>query len=135
MVDAPPRVGKKQRRKQRAEAQQAATEPAGAAKEEPPQPKWGAGPKRRVWGSGVEGWISSVTCRGKALHLQVDVAGYRLALHSSNYFEMGFNTAGWVPPHDFDPCVHLKGKRAVIIYTALKGKRYAGEILSIEIRK
>lgn len=128
------RAEAEERRKRRAD-QQAAAEPASGSKDEPPQPKWGAGAKRRVWGSGVEGWIFSVMCRGKTLDLQVDVAGYRLALHSSNYFEMGFNTAGWVPPHDFDPCVHLKGKRAVIIYTALKGKRYAGEILSIEIRK
>lgn len=128
------RVEAEARRRQRAEAQQAAAA-ADASKSEPPQPKWGAGPKRQVWGSGVEGWISSVTCRGKTLDLQVDVAGFRLALHSSNYFEMGFNTAGWVPPRDFDPCVHLKGKRAVIIYTAMKGKRYAGEILSVEIRQ
>jgi tetratricopeptide (TPR) repeat protein len=128
------RAEAEERRKRRAEAQQAAVEPADAQKEEPPEPKWGAGPKRRVWGSGVEGWISSVSCRGKTLDLQVEVAGYRLALHSSNYYEVGFNAAGWAPPSDFSPCTHLKGKRAIIIYTALKGKRYAGEILSIEIR-
>lgn len=129
------RAEAEERRRRRAETQPATAEPAGTSKDEPPQPKWGAGPRRRVWGSGIEGWISSVTCRGKTLDLQVDIAGYRLLLHSSNYFEMGFNTAGWAPPTDFNPCVHLKGRRAVIIYTAVKDKRYAGEILSIEIRQ
>lgn len=122
-----------ERRKRRIEADKASSEP--AAKAEPPQPKWGAGPKRRVFGSGVEGRITSVSCRGKAMDLQLDVAVYTLALHSNNYVEVGFKTAGWKPPDDFNPCMHLKGQRAIIIYTALQGKSYAGEILSIELRQ
>jgi tetratricopeptide (TPR) repeat protein len=101
----------------------------------PPRPKWGAGPRRQVFGAAVEGWISSVTCRGKTMDLKIEVAAYRLALHSGNYFAVGLQTAGWSPPDNFNPCVHLRGRRAVVLYTALEGKPYAGEILSIEIRQ
>jgi len=113
--------------------------PAGGAPAEaptlPPMPRWGAGRKRRVVGSAVEGWITSVTCKEKSMDLALSLGGYYLDLHSSDYFELGFLTTGWAFPDDFDPCKHLKGMRATVIYRAMEGKSYAGEILSIVLRK
>lgn len=111
-------------------AQPAAPEPA-----LPTQPQWGAGPARRVTGSAVEGYLRSVTCKDNAMDVRIDIGAYWLQLHSSDYFNMGLLTAGWKPPEDFDPCKHLKGRRAVIIYRAVEGKPYAGEILAIQIQK
>jgi tetratricopeptide (TPR) repeat protein len=127
------RAAAEERKRRQAEAQQTESTPTARLRREPPQPQWGAGPKRRVYGSGVEGWIASVSCRGKTMSLALDVAAYRLNLRSINYYEIGFQTAGWNPPDDFNPCVHLKGRRAVVIYMAVHGKAYAGEILSIEV--
>lgn len=98
-------------------------------------PRWGAGKTRRVVGSGVEGWITQVRCRARTMELHLDLGAYDLRLRASDYFLMGFHTRGWALPEDFEPCRHLKGRRAMIIYRAVEGKPYAGEILAVELRR
>jgi tetratricopeptide (TPR) repeat protein len=134
-IEETSRAAAEERRKRHADASRGETPPSPGPAQltAPPQTQCGAGPKRQVFGSGVEGWIASVTCRGKTMILALDVAAYRLNLRSADYFETGFQTSGWKPPKDFDPCLHLKGRRAIVIYRAVRGKGYNGEILSIEV--
>lgn len=100
----------------------------------PPRADAGAIP-RRVIGSAVEGWIAAVSCKGKTMNLRLNLGPYNLLLRSSDYFQLGFLTTNWQPPANFDPCLHLRGARATVIYRAVEGKAYAGEILSVELHK
>ena len=84
----------------------------------------------------VEGIIAVVLCtEPTALDLHLEHSGVTTKLHTGNYLKVEYYALDWQPPEDFQPCRHLEGLRAKVTYRATPGQAYAGEILTIEVRK
>lgn len=83
----------------------------------------------------AEGRIAASTCSGLELNLTLDFGGLTLELRAAKYAEVEYLTTTWSPPANFNPCLHLRGHSAEIKYQSVQGKSYAGEILSVEVRR
>lgn len=85
----------------------------------------------------ADGRIAAVSCSAPAvLDLTLDFgSGLTLRLRAPNYHKVEFLTLRWVPPANFNPCVHIRGLPAEVAYALVEGRPYAGEILSVTIQK
>jgi tetratricopeptide (TPR) repeat protein len=99
-----------------------------------PSPEAAPAPEPRRQTAPAEGRVATVTCTAQAMDLTLDYFGYKISLHSDNYFKVEYITFGRVP-QNFNPCVDLKGHNVKAEYVAIKGKPYAGEVVQIEVGK
>lgn len=84
----------------------------------------------------VVGKIKNVVCGNPAqIDLEVEIGGKTIRFHGNNYYKIEFFSLNWKPPDDFQPCEHIAGLNAKVTYNAVEGMLYAGEIISVEIRK
>ena len=85
----------------------------------------------------AEGRISGVKCTPPAvLELTLDFGGgLGVQLRAGNYHKVEFLSKGWEAPANFNPCAHIRGLKAEIVYLHVPGEAQAGEIVSVEIRK
>ncbi len=126
-----------QRRREEAEAA-AAPPPAAPVKKgrsaPPPKARYSASTGSNA---SIEGRISELTCTDPALmELTLSIGGYNLKLRAKNFYKVEYLSSGdWTPPADFKPCEHLKGKLVLATYTTLLNQSYAGEIISIEVKR
>ena len=58
-----------------------------------------------------------------------------MALHSGNYYEIGFTALGFAPKGDFNPCKDLEGKSAKVEYVESSTKLTAAYVVAIELRR
>jgi tetratricopeptide (TPR) repeat protein len=86
--------------------------------------------------SALEGKVAGVVCgETTALDLLVEHGKQMTKLHTENYFKVEFWAVNWQPPENFQPCDQLAGLRVKVIYRVTQGQPYAGEILTIEVKK
>ncbi len=101
--------------------------PAQQAKVElPPEPPKQTAP--------AEGRVAALSCQGKTLDLTLEYYGFKISLHAEDVTKIEFTSSSNLPKN-FDPCVGLKGRSVKAEYTIVKRKRYAGEIVSLELEK
>jgi tetratricopeptide (TPR) repeat protein len=123
--------------RQRAESEKQASE---AQEESTPQSRGArkpgdSSPSRSGPVTPGEGRVVNVTCSGFAMDMTLEYLGDRFTLHAENYFKVEYLTTRWQPPPHFNPCEHLKGRQVNVEYRVVVGKPYAGEIVSLEVRR
>ena len=69
------------------------------------------------------------------MDLTLDLPGRRLKLRANNYFKIQFLTLGVKVPEPFQPCRHLQGRRARIVYLIDPKFVGTGEISLVEVRQ
>jgi hypothetical protein len=69
------------------------------------------------------------------MDLTLEYLGDRFTLHADNYYKVEYLTTRWQPPPNFNPCEHLKGRQVNVEYRVVTGKPYAGEIVSLQVRR
>ncbi len=81
----------------------------------------------------VEGVVIEVGCSSPGvMKLTLALTGYKLELHSANYHQVEFTTDNWVAPSPFNPCRHLRGMRARVVFSI--EPKSQGEIISVNVR-
>jgi len=81
----------------------------------------------------VEGAVAEVRCSSpQVMKLTLALTGYKLELHSANYYQVEFTTDNWVAPSPFNPCRHLRGMRARVVFSI--EPKNQGEIISVNVR-
>jgi len=81
------------------------------------------------------GRLADVHCQAPGIDLKVAANGKTLALHSGNYYEIGFSALGFSPKADFNPCKDLEGKSARVEYVESSTKSTAAYVVAIELHK
>lgn len=84
----------------------------------------------------LEGKIISVKCSSPAvMELTLEAGGRAVALHTDNYFKVEYTARNFTPSGELDPCTQIQGMNARIIFYNIKGRPYAGELISVQLRK
>ena len=81
------------------------------------------------------GRLEDVYCQAPGIDLKVAANGKTMALHSGNYYEIGFSALGFAPKEGFDPCKDLEGKSAKVVYVESSAKSTAAYVVAIELRQ
>jgi len=81
------------------------------------------------------GRLEDVHCQVPGIDLTVTANGKTMALHSGNYYEIGFSALGFAPKGDFNPCKDLEGKSAKVEYVESSTKSTAAYVVAIELRR
>jgi len=81
------------------------------------------------------GRLEDVHCQVPGIDLKVAANGKTMALHSGNYYEIGFSALGFTPKGGFDPCKDLEGKSAKVEYVESSTKSTAAYVVAIELRR
>ena len=81
------------------------------------------------------GRLEDVHCQAPGIDLKVAANGKTMALHSGNYYEIGFSALGFSPKEGFDPCKDLEGKSAKVVYVEASTKSTAAYVVAIELHK
>ncbi len=81
------------------------------------------------------GKLEDVHCQDPGIDLKVAANGRTMALHSGNYYEIGFSALGFTPKGGFDPCKDLEGKSAKVEYVESSTKSTAAYVVAIELRR
>jgi tetratricopeptide (TPR) repeat protein len=81
------------------------------------------------------GTLENVHCNPPGINLTIDAKGKTVALHSGNYYKIGFTALGFTPKDDLDPCRDLEGKPAKVEYVESSATPPTAYVLAIEIHK
>jgi len=111
---------------------QANAAPAGEsnADAEAPDKQVPKGPHRFLVGT-----LQDVHCHELGIDLTVAAKGKTMALHSGNYYKIGFTTLGFAPKGDLNPCNDLEGKSAKVEYVESSAKPAAAYVVAIELHQ
>lgn len=81
----------------------------------------------------ADGTITDVQCGIPAvLDIHLSSGAKPMALHSDNYYKVGFSALNFTPEGDLHPCSDLPGKKAKVEYVEADGEDV---IISVEMRK
>jgi hypothetical protein len=97
-----------------------------------PLPEWTPPPK--PWAT-ADGVVNQVVCSQFDLMLTLQVSGFTLKLHTSNFKGPPYYATGGATRDGFDPCKGLRGRTVKIEYAPVLSKPYVGELASIEIEE
>ena len=97
-----------------------------------PLPEWTPPPK--PWAT-ADGVVNQVVCSQFDLMLTLQVSGFTLKLHTSNFKGPPYYATGGATRDGFDPCKGLRGRTVKIEYARVLSKPYVGELASIEIEE
>jgi tetratricopeptide (TPR) repeat protein len=81
------------------------------------------------------GTLENVHCNPPGINLTIDAKGKTVALHSGNYYKIGFTALGFTPTGDLNPCRDLEGKPAKVEYVESSATPPTAYVLAIEIHK
>jgi hypothetical protein len=81
------------------------------------------------------GTLENVHCNPPGINLTIDAQGKTVALHSGNYYKIGFTALGFTPTGDLNPCRDLEGKPAKVEYVESSATPPMAYVLAIEIHK
>ena len=81
------------------------------------------------------GTLQNVHCYEPGIDLTVAAKGKTMALHSGNYYKIGFTALGFAPKGDLSPCKDLEGMSAKIEYVESSAKPAAAYVIAIELHK
>ena len=81
------------------------------------------------------GTLQNVHCHGSGIDLTVAAKGKTMALHSGNYYKIGFTAIGFTPRGNLDPCEDLEGKSAKVEYVESPAKPATAYVVAIELHK
>jgi tetratricopeptide (TPR) repeat protein len=84
----------------------------------------------------AEGSVTRVTCTGNEMLVSIMAQGNRqLTLHARDYTRVSYDQDVAFATRDFQPCTLLEGHTASIDYLVVPGRKYDGEIQSVEVEK
>jgi thioredoxin-like negative regulator of GroEL len=81
------------------------------------------------------GTLQDVHCHEPGIDLNIAAKGKTVALHSGNYYKIGFTALGFAPKGDLNPCKDLEGQSAKIEYVESSAKPPAAYVVAIELHK
>jgi predicted Zn-dependent protease len=81
------------------------------------------------------GTLQNVHCHEPGIDLNIAVRGKTMALHSGNYYKIGFTALGFAPKGDLSPCKDLEGMAAKIEYVEPSATPAAAYLVGIELHK
>ncbi|MFZ0563814.1 MAG: tetratricopeptide repeat protein [Terriglobales bacterium] len=81
------------------------------------------------------GTLQDVQCHEPGIDLNIAAKGKTMALHSSNYYKIGFTALGFSPKGDLSPCKDLEGMLAKVEYVESSAKPAAAYVVAIELHK
>ena len=81
------------------------------------------------------GTLQDVHCHDPGIDLNIAAKGKTMALHSGNYYKIGFTALGFTPQSDLNPCKDLEGMAAKIEYVESSAKPTAAYVVAIELHK
>lgn len=81
------------------------------------------------------GTLQNVHCNTPSINLTIDAKGKTVALHSGNYYKIGFTALGFTPTGDLNPCKDLEGKSAKVEYIESSATPPTAYVVAIEIHK
>ena len=81
------------------------------------------------------GTLLNVNCNTPGINLTIEAKGKTVALHSANYYQIGFTALGFTPEGLLNPCRDLEGKSAKVEYVESSATPPTAYVLAIEIRK
>jgi Tfp pilus assembly protein PilF len=81
------------------------------------------------------GTLHDVHCHAPGIDLTVAANGKTLALHSGNFYKIGFTVLGFTPKGDLNPCSDLEGRPAKVEYVESSAKPAAAYVVAIELHK
>ena len=100
------------------------------ANTEAPEEELPKGPHRFVVGT-----LQNVHCHAPGIDLTVAAKGKTMALHSGNYYKIGFTALGFMPQGELNPCNDLEGMSAKVEYVEFSTKPTAAYVVGIELHK
>jgi Tfp pilus assembly protein PilF len=100
------------------------------ANTEAPEEELPKGPHRFVVGT-----LQNVHCHAPSIDLTVAAKGKTMALHSGNYYKIGFTALGFMPQGELNPCKDLEGMSAKVEYVEFSAKPAAAYVVGIELHK
>jgi tetratricopeptide (TPR) repeat protein len=84
----------------------------------------------------AEGSVTRVICTGNEMIVSIMAQGNRqLTLHARDYTRVSYDQDVAFATRDFQPCTLLEGHTASIDYLVVPGRRFDGEIQSVEVEK
>jgi thioredoxin-like negative regulator of GroEL len=81
------------------------------------------------------GTLQDVRCHEPGIDLNIAAKGKTMALHSGNYYKIGFSALGFTPKGDLNPCKDLDGMSAKIEYIESAAKPAVAYVVAIELHK
>ncbi len=81
------------------------------------------------------GTLQDVHCHEPGIDLNIAAKGKTMALHSGNYYKIGFSALGFTPKGDLNPCKDLDGMSAKIEYIESAAKPAVAYVVAIELHK
>lgn len=81
------------------------------------------------------GTLQDVHCHEPGIDLNIAIKGKTMALHSGNYYKIGFSALGFTPKGDLSPCKDLEGRSAKIEYIESSAKPAVAYVVAIELHK
>ena len=69
------------------------------------------------------------------MEMTLEYLGDRFNLHAENYSKVEYRSSSTRLPASFDPCQDFKGRQVAVEYRVVSGKSYAGELVSLEVRR
>jgi len=112
------------------EASLQANAPSGNTNAEAPLEELPKGPHRFMIGT-----LQNVHCHDLDIDLTVAAKGQTMALHSGNYYKIGFTALGFTPKGALSPCKDLEGMSAKVEYVESSAKPAAAYVVGIELHK
>lgn len=83
----------------------------------------------------IVGTLQDVHCHEPGIDLNIAIKGKTMALHSGNYYKIGFSALGFTPKGDLSPCKDLEGRSAKIEYIESSAKPAVAYVVAIELHK
>lgn len=79
--------------------------------------------------------MQNVHCHALEIDLTMAAKGETMALHSADFYKIGFKALGFAPKGDLNPCKDLEGVSAKVEYVESSAQPPVAHVVAIELHK